>query len=234
MNSNDLITFENPTLGTLRGFIDEKGEPWFLAAQVCKVLGIKDTANAIKQLRQRMLIVDEYYKSVEPFSKRVSDGCKKISINNGKFGKQEAFIVNEQWLYELIFASRKQTAIVFRAWVTGEVLPELRKHGAYRMEGKLIRHSLTDTIKDSGENERMHGHGFSNYSVLINKSLGLPNKNNKNDFSSDVLVQIAKREDLVRCMVAEGKQYGEIKQFLESLPPIRKKIVVKVKKGDLI
>lgn len=100
------------------------------------------------------------------------------------------------------------------------------------MEGKPIRHSLTDTIKESGENERMHGHAYSNYSILINKSLGLPNKNDRNSFTSEELVQIAKREDLVRCMVAEGKSYQEVKEFLETLPKLHKKVVVKVKKTN--
>lgn len=227
MNSNDLITFENPTLGTLRGFIDEKGEPWFLAAQVCRCLGIKNSAKAISDLRQRMLVVDDWYKN-RGITSSYSQKARNITFHEGKNHTQMT-VIPEQWLYELIFASRKQTAIVFRAWVTSEVLPELRKYGSYRMEGKLIRRSLTDTIKDSGEDERMHGHGFTNYTILINKSLGLPNKNNRNDFSSEELVQMAKREDLVRCMVAEGKSYQEIKTFLESLPPMRKRIVVKVK-----
>ncbi len=231
MNANDLITFENPTLGTLRGFIDEKGEPWFLAAQVCRCLGIKNTAKAVSDLKQRMIVVDDWYKN-RGITSSYSPKARNITFYEGKTHTQMT-VIPEQWLYELIFASRKQTAIVFRAWVTGEVLPELRKRGSYRMEGKLIRHSLTDTIKESGENERMHGHAYSNYSILINKSLGLPNKNDRNSFTSEELVQIAKREDLVRCMVAEGKSYQEVKEFLETLPKLHKKVVVKVKKKQI-
>ena len=44
MKTSELITFENPTLGTIRGFIDKKtGEPWFLAGQVCRCLGIRNS-----------------------------------------------------------------------------------------------------------------------------------------------------------------------------------------------
>lgn len=214
MKSQELMTFENDVLGTIRGFIDENGEPWFLAGQVCRCLGIKDSGSAIKQVKQRMSIVENYYTSVGKVSNHTPKGVRKIVLDNGNFGKQEMTVINEQWLYELVFASRKQTAIVFRAWVTGEVLPSLRKHGEYRMEGKLIRRSFTDTVKDSGENERMHGHAYSTYTVLINKSLGLGSKVDRSSLSDEMLEKLARKEDLVRCMIADGKQYGEIKAFL--------------------
>lgn len=216
MKSNELITFENPVIGTIRGFIDKNGEPWFLSAQVCRCLGIKNSADAINSLKQRMKVVEDYYKNRGIGSTDSPNwGVKTISLQEGKTHTQLT-IINEQWLYELIFASRKQTAIVFRAWVTGEVLPSLRKHGEYRMQGKLIRRSLTDTLKDTGENERMHGHSYSTYSVLINKSLGLPNKVNRDELEPEMLEKIARREDTVRSLVAEGKQYTEIKSFIEN------------------
>ena len=215
MKPTELITFENPILGTIRGLLDEKGEPWFLAAQVCRCLGLKDSASAVKQTEERMRIAEEYYNSVGQVSNRPLHS-RKINLDNGSFGKTEVFIIPEQFLYELIFASRKQTAIAFRAWVTGDVLPSLRKHGEYRMQGKLIRRSLTDTLKDSGENERMHGHGYSNYSVLINKSLGLPNKVDRNSLSESMLEKLARRENLVQSMLAEGKTYYEIKNVIEN------------------
>ena len=214
MKSQELMTFENPVIGTIRGFLDEKGNPWFLSAQVCRCLGIKDSVSVIKQIKQRMSVVEDYYTSVGKVSNHPLTGVRKIVLDNGNFGKQQMTVINEQWLYELIFASRKQTAIVFRAWVTGEVLPALRKHGEYRMEGKLIRRSFTDTVKESGENERMHSFAYSSYSALINKSLGLPNKTNRESLSDEMLEKIAKKEDLVRCMIADGKKYGEIKAFI--------------------
>lgn len=252
MKSTELITFENPVIGTIRGFIDKNGEPWFLAAQVCRCLGIKNSAKAVSDLKQRMKVVEDYYKTVRKSSKStqlygssenrgvtssyspkstqlygssenrdiVSNrspnwGCKTISLQEGK-NHTQLTIINEQWLYELIFASRKQTAIVFRSWVTGEVLPSLRKHGEYRMEGKLIRRSLTDTLKDSGENKRMHGFGYSTYSRLVNKSLGLPEKIDRNNLPDEILEKIARREDLVRTMVAEGKNYIEIRNYIQN------------------
>ena len=225
MKSTELITFENEILGTIRGFIDKDGEPWFLAAQVCRCLGIKNSRDAIQSLKQRMNVVKDFFTNRTVTSTDTPNWCtvsnrnlewgvKTISLQEGKTHTQLT-IINEQWLYELVFASRKRTAIIFRAWVTGEVLPSLRKRGEYRMEGKLIRRSLTDTIHDCGENERMKGHAYSTYSALINKSLGLPRKVNRNTLTAEILVKLAKRVDLVRTLVAEGKTYNQVKDFLE-------------------
>ena len=85
------------------------------------------------------------------------------------------------------------------------------------MTGKLIRRSLTDSIQDSGENGRMHGHGISNYSRLINKSLGLPNTVDRSSLSDEMLEKVARREDTVRCLINEGKSYEEIKNFIMNI-----------------
>jgi hypothetical protein len=132
-------------------------------------------------------------------------------------GKQATLFVSEQAMYELIFQSRKQKAIKFRAWVTTEVLPSIRKHGGYRMVGKMIRRTMTDAIKDAGENDRMHGHAYINYSRLINKSLGLPGKVNRDELDPEMLEKIAKRENLVQALLHEGAEYGRIKTMIESM-----------------
>lgn len=134
MTDKDLITFTNKDVGELRGFIKD-GEPWFLAGNVCRALGIKDTSRAVQQTKERLKIAG------------VKGTISSSTLLETNGGKQTVLIINEQCLYELIFQSRKQKAIKFRAWVTGEVLPSIRKTGQYRMEGKLIRRSLTDNIK---------------------------------------------------------------------------------------
>lgn len=218
MKSSELMTFKNDVLGTFRGFIDKDGEPWFLAGQVCRCLGIKDSSTAVSQLKQRMKVVEDYYKNRATVSNHSPNlGVRTISLQEGKTHTQLT-IINEQWLYELIFASRKQTAIVFRAWVTGEVLPSLRKHGEYRMQGKLIRKNLTDTIKteicDKTENPNVKRFAYSNYSKLINKSLGLPDKVDRKSLDDETLEKIAKKENLVQALIAENKSYEEIKAIL--------------------
>lgn len=202
MNDKELITFENQDIGTIRGFMKD-GEPWFLAGQVCRCLGIKDAGKAVQQTEERLKVAE------------VKGAISNRILFETAGGKQNIIVINEQCLYELIFASRKQKAIKFRSWVTGEVLPSLRKHGEYRMTGKLIRRSLTDGIKDSGENERMHGHGYSTYSMLINKSLGLPSRCDRNALDSETLEKIAMRENTVSALITEGKQYNQIKEIIE-------------------
>lgn len=203
MKDTQLQTFVNEDIGEIRGFIKED-EPWFLAGQVCRCLGIKDASQAVKQVEERMQIAE--YKGA--FSKR--------TLIETAGGKQLVIIIPEPFLYELIFASRKQKAVKFRTWVTSEVLPEIRKTGGYRMAGKLIRRALTDEIKESGENERMHGHAYSTYSRMINASLGLPNRVNRDELSQEMLERVASRENTVQALMREGRTYHEIKAVIQS------------------
>lgn len=82
-------------------------EPWFVANDVCKVLEIKNTTQAIQRLEE-----DE-----------------RSMFNIGRQG--EANIVNEYGLYSLILTSRKDEAKKFKRWITHEVIPSIRKQGAY-------------------------------------------------------------------------------------------------------
>lgn len=198
-------TFQNDQIGEIRGIIKDK-EPWFLSGQVCRCLGIKDSSQAVKQAEDRLKIAG--YKGA--FSKRI--------LVDTSGGKQKTSIIPECILYELIFASRKQKAIKFRTWVTTEVLPSLRKNGVYRLEGKLIHGNYTDSIKHKivpSLSENGKKFIYSNMQKLINKSLGLPPKNNKDDLSSDVIEQIAVRENYVNALIIEGKDYQQIKHIFE-------------------
>lgn len=88
------------------------GEPWFVAKDVCQALGIENNRNAVA---------------------RLDDDEKGVSVVRTPSGDQQMSIVNESGLYNLIFQSRKPEAKVFRKWVTGEVLPSIRKTGRYSM-----------------------------------------------------------------------------------------------------
>lgn len=204
MKDSDLITFTNDKVGELRGFMKD-GEPWFLAGQVCRCLGIKDASTAVKQTVARLKIAG------------VEGAVSNRTLFDTKGGKQSLLVINEQCLYELIFQSRKQKAIKFRSWVTGTVLPELRKNGEYRMQGKLIRKNLTDEIKESGENERMHGHAYSTYTRLVYKSLGITTETSRDAMSAETLEKLAMRENLVQALLAEGREYHEVKAVLEGM-----------------
>ena len=96
-----------------------KGQPWFVAKDVCRVLGIDYYRRAMMRLNE-----DE-------------KGCTIIVNTLG--GNQKVEAVNESGLYSLVFQSRKPDAKKFRKWVTGEVLPSIRRTGGYGMAGGVCR-----------------------------------------------------------------------------------------------
>jgi len=89
----------------------QDGEPWFVAADVCRVLGIKQATRAVESLDE-----DE----------------RGVTITHTPGGDQRMLIVSESGLYALIFRSRKPVAKKFRKWVTAEVLPAIRRTGRYQ------------------------------------------------------------------------------------------------------
>lgn len=95
--------------------IDRDGEPWFVLADVCRVLEIGNPSDAAKRLDQ-----DE---------KMTLDNIEGHSGQRG--GAQFQTIINESGLYSLVLTSRKAAAKRFKKWVTSEVLPTLRRTGAY-------------------------------------------------------------------------------------------------------
>lgn len=116
--SNKLQIFKNSEFGEIR-VIEINNEPWFVAADICKVLDIKNVTQAINRL----------------------DEDERSMFNIGRQG--ETNIVNEYGLYNLILASRKPETKKFKRWITHEVIPSIRKHGAY-MTPEVIEKTLTN------------------------------------------------------------------------------------------
>jgi prophage antirepressor-like protein len=100
---------------TVRTSMTEIGDPLFVAADVCGILEIANTTDALKGLEP-----DEVHMIT-------------LASSEGIRGNPNVNAVTESGLYALIFASRKPEAKRFRKWVTAEVLPAIRKHGIYRM-----------------------------------------------------------------------------------------------------
>lgn len=113
--------FNNPSFGEVR-VTELNGEPMFCLSDVCKVLGL--TAKGVAQ-RLGDEVISNY----------------PIIDNLGR--EQNAIFVNEDGLYDAILDSRKPEAKKFRKWVTSEVLPSIRKHGAY-LSNEAIEKTLTD------------------------------------------------------------------------------------------
>ncbi len=193
--SNNVQTFSNDTLGELKGLI-KNGEPWFLAGDICRALGIKDSAKAVRDIETK-------YKNAG-----VEGTTSSRTLVQTKGGKQQVVIIPEPMLYELIFNSRKKKAVVFRAWVTNEVLPALRKHGEYRMDGKIIRKKETDSIKLLVDCATASGSKSANrYYVAVtsmtNKLLGVES-NSRDSLSADQLQQVAILEGVVDIAIRDG------------------------------
>jgi len=92
------------------------GEPWFYAMDVCKALGIKNGRDAVTRL--------------DGDDVGTTDAVDSIGR------KAKLTIVNESGLYDLVFQSRTEASKKFKRWVTKEVLPEIRRTGAYSVFGK--------------------------------------------------------------------------------------------------
>lgn len=118
---NELQIFKNEDFGEVRTSIINN-EPYFNLADVCRVLEINNPRMAKTRLNEKGVSTADI-------------------LTNG--GVQQANFINESNLYKLIFQSRKPEAERFADWVTSEVLPTIRKHGAYMTE-TVIERTLTD------------------------------------------------------------------------------------------
>lgn len=107
---NDLQIFSSPEFGQVRT-VEIDGTPWLVGADVATALGYKNPRKALADH------IDPEDKGV---TKRDTPG-----------GEQEMLIINESGLYSLILSSKMPKAKAFKHWVTGEVLPALRKNGVY-------------------------------------------------------------------------------------------------------
>lgn len=120
---NNLEIFKNSDFGELRTIKDENGEPWFVGKDVAKALGFTNTRDAIRT--------------------HVFEEDKGVDLVDTLGGRQKMTVVNESGLYALVFGSQLKDAKKFKHWVTSEVLPAIRKHGAYMTDG-VIERTLTD------------------------------------------------------------------------------------------
>lgn len=115
---NEIRTFENEQFGSIRTKMID-GEPWFVAKDVALALGYKNFRDAIK--------------------KHVDDEDKGVAKCDSLGGMQSLATINESGLYSLILSSKLPSAKDFKHWVTKEVLPSIRKYGAYFTDETLER-----------------------------------------------------------------------------------------------
>ena len=97
--------------------------PYFVAKDVAKALDLKDSKSAIRDLKNRFIDNDINLKGVVLTHPLKTEG-----------GIQNLTVLSEIGLYEFVFSSRKKEAILFRYWISSDVLPQIRKTGSYSIQ----------------------------------------------------------------------------------------------------
>lgn len=126
MNQLSTFSFES---SSVRVSIDDNGEPLFVAADILSTLNLDRKA-----------------------LERLDDDEKGVSSIHTPGGRQEMTVITESGLFSLVLGSRKPEAKRFKRWVTHEVLPSIRKTGAYVQDGPMSPQQ-TDVLVVGGEKE---------------------------------------------------------------------------------
>lgn len=201
---NGIEVFENPIFGQIR-MVMVDDEPWFVAKDISDKLGYAQTSNMMKR------IDDEDFKS------SVLDGMNMKSL-----------LINESGLYSAIIGSKLPNAKQFKHWVTSEVLPSIRKHGAYATKdtidkiisnpdyGIMLLQNLKEEREKREEAERRNAilsHVNKTYTMTeIAKELGLRSANELNKWLSDMHIQYKVNGTWVMYSDYSDKGYEDIKQ----------------------
>ena len=114
---NELQIFNNSEFGEIRT-VELNNEPWFVGKDVAQALGYSDTRKAVA------MHVDE-------------DDKTNCPITDSIGREQDTTIINESGVYALVFGSKLESAKKFKHWITSEVLPQIRKTGAYGPKSQL-------------------------------------------------------------------------------------------------
>lgn len=129
MKTAQIIPFKFAAREVRTLLIDD--QPWFVAADVCHALAIRNNRDAIA---------------------RLDDDERGVATTDTPSGQQDMGIINESGLYSLILTSRKAEAKVFKKWITAEVLPAIRKHGSYADTHNKMGTLIGETIGTNGFN----------------------------------------------------------------------------------
>lgn len=203
---NELKIFENEAFGQIRA-MEKDGEPWFVAADVCRALEIGNPTDAIKRL----------------------DEDEKARLNLGLSGG-DTNIVNEPGLYALVLGSRKPEAKAFKRWITHEVIPSIRKHGAYMtpetLEAAIMNpdYLLKVVVALKDEKDKRKALEAANASLTVDLEIARP--------KAEYFDQLVDRNLLTS--IRETAKQLEVKEreFVKFL--LEKKYLYRDKKGKLL
>ena len=140
---NEIQVFTNEKFGSVRTTVID-GKPWFVGRDVAEALGYESPRSAV--------------------SKKVDAEDRGVAEMETPSGRQQMTIINESGLYSLILSSKLPTAKQFKRWITHDVIPAIRQHGAYFTDAALLRllsdptqaHMLVmEYVQEALENERL-------------------------------------------------------------------------------
>lgn len=143
---NGLAIFENPKFGKVRT-LEREGEPWFVGKDVAAALGYSNTKDALikhvddedKRLVQRS--------EIATIENHIPKSVLPMNFVSADIPNRGLTFINESGLYSLVLSSKLPAAKEFKHWVTSEVIPSIRKHGAYMTPEKIEEVLLNpDTI----------------------------------------------------------------------------------------
>lgn len=207
-----LQVFANENFGKIRGVMID-GEPYFVGKDVATALGYENGSRDVNRH------VDE------------EDRLKYQIGTSGQM--REMTLINESGLYSLILTSKLPKAKEFKRWVTSEVLPSIRKTGAYINPNFQDEHWLEvrlqakETYKDIGSTKKMFieyarsqgykgedGFIYGTLAIKTNKFVGLPKRGGRNNgtvpqLSVLSLIENGEKEILIKGM-DEGLHYTRI------------------------
>lgn len=127
--------FNNPEFGNIRS-MEIGGEPWFVGKDVATALGYRDTSDALKK----------HVDTDDKLSRQFADSGQNRTM----------YIINESGLYSLILGSKLDGAKRFKRWVTSEVLPAIRKTGAYAVDSKAAEIKMRELrVKEMNAQARL-------------------------------------------------------------------------------
>ena len=127
--------------------VDRDGEIWFVAKDVCDILGIQNPTDAVANLdedEKNTVVISDGIQGNKDNSLGITEGIpgnkdNSLTISKGISGNPSRVIISEAGLYKLIFRSRKPAAKAFSRWVTHEVLPQIRRTGQYSTGRSLTK-----------------------------------------------------------------------------------------------
>ena len=204
---NELMIFNNPEFGEVRT-LEEDGKVLFCGSDVAKALGYSRPKDAI--------------------SAHAKGAVKRRTLTSG--GEQEMSFIPESDLYRLVFSSKLPTAEKFTEWVTAEVLPSIRKHGAYMTQDTLEAAILNPdyllkvvtALKD--ETDKRKALEVSNAALVVDLEIARP--------KADYFDQLVERNTLTNFRETAKQLDTPPKKFVAFL--LEKKYIYRDKKGKLL